>query len=894
SFFWLHWLTQLPGGVLAKKYGTKLVFGLSNVICCWMCFFIPMTANYSVTALIVLRTIQGAIAGLTWPAMHVLIAKWIPPDERSKFVTAYFGSSIGVAFAYPLFAYMMHYMSWKWVYLFCGIFGTLWWLLWLVLVYDSPAHHPRISISELRYIEKALGSSVQQKCKSVPTPWKEIFTSRPVWMNVIGQWASIWGLFTLMIQSPTYFKVIHNWDIRAIGILSGIPHILRMFFAYIFSLYADYLLRTNKMGQTNLRKFATAICTIIMGLVVLALAYLGRNPIWAIVLLSLATMLQGTASTGPMSSMIDIAPNYAGIIFGLCGTIACIPGFISAYIVGVLTLENQTFEAWTNVFLICAFMLIGCGVLYVLFADSSLQKWNDYSQYNAVKDIQLVEKNEERREDLDIKTRTILWHLVFWGFVINYMFCINLNLTIVDMVITNKVATSEFAPEKQLSLSEISKRSIEINSTTIETKFKHSSEKFHWNEYQQGLILGSFYWLHWLTQLPGGILAKKYGTKLVFGLSNVICCWMCFFIPMAAYNNFKILITLRIIQGAIAGLTWPAMHVLIAKWIPPNERSKFVTAYFGSSIGVALSYPIFAYIMHYMSWQWVYYICGIVGTLWWFGWLTLVYDSPEQHPRITKTELNYIEKALGCSVQQKTTHRIPIPWKDIFTSRTVWMNVMGQWAGVWGLFTLMTQSPTYFKVIHNWDIRATGILSGMPHILRMVFAYIFSLYADYLLKTNKMKRTTLRKFATFICAIVMGLVVLALAYLGRNPIYAVVLISLATMFQGAGSSGPLSSMIDIAPNYAGIICGICGTIGSLPGFISAYLVGVLTLDNQTFEAWTNVFLICAFMLIGCGVLYVLFADSSVQKWNDYSQYHVSKDLQLLEKNEMLKEKCCGT
>ncbi|KAI8126427.1 Vesicular glutamate transporter 1 [Lucilia cuprina] len=262
SFFWLHWLTQLPGGVLAKKYGTKLVFGLSNVICCWMCFFIPMTANYSVTALIVLRTIQGAIAGLTWPAMHVLIAKWIPPDERSKFVTAYFGSSIGVAFAYPLFAYMMHYMSWKWVYLFCGIFGTLWWLLWLVLVYDSPAHHPRISISEyfVRYIEKALGSSVQQKCKSVPTPWKEIFTSRPVWMNVIGQWASIWGLFTLMIQSPTYFKVIHNWDIRAIGILSGIPHILRMFFAYIFSLYADYLLRTNKMGQTNLRKFATAIC----------------------------------------------------------------------------------------------------------------------------------------------------------------------------------------------------------------------------------------------------------------------------------------------------------------------------------------------------------------------------------------------------------------------------------------------------------------------------------------------------------------------------------------------------------------------------------------------------------------------------------------------------------
>lgn len=77
----------------------------------------------------------------------------------------------------------------------------------------------------------------------------------------------------------------------------------------------------------------------------------------------------------------------------------------------------------------------------------------------------------------------------------------------------------------------------------------------------------------------------------------------------------------------------------------------------------------------------------------------------------------------------------------------------------------------------------------------------------------------------------MGLVVLALAYFGHDRIWAVVFVSLATMFQGAGSSGPLSSMIDIAPNYAGIIFGICGTIGILPGFISAYLVGILTLDN---------------------------------------------------------------
>ena len=51
------------------------------------------------------------------------------------------------------------------------------------------------------------------------------------------------------------------------------------------------------------------------------------------------------------------------------------------------------------------------------------------------------------------------------------------------------------------------------------------------------------------------------------------------------------------------------------------------------------------------------------------------------------------------------------------------------------------------------------------------------------------------------------------------------------MFHGAVSSGPLASIVDIAPNYAGIVLGISGAIGVLPGFISPYIVGILTLGN---------------------------------------------------------------
>lgn len=94
------------------------------------------------------------------------------------------------------------------------------------------------------------------------------------------------------------------------------------------------------------------------------------------------------------------------------------------------------------------------------------------------------------------------------------------------------------------------------------------------------------------------------------------------------------------------------MHHMTAQWIPPDERSKFVTSYLGSSVGIAVFYPIFGYIISTLSWQWVFYVSGIFGSLWYIGWLYFVFDTPMKHPRIDPLELLYIEKSLGETVNR--------------------------------------------------------------------------------------------------------------------------------------------------------------------------------------------------------------------------------------------------
>lgn len=92
--------------------------------------------------------------------------------------------------------------------------------------------------------------------------------------------------------------------------------------------------------------------------------------------------------------MIDISPNYAGILLGIINMFCAVPGFISPLVVSYFTYENQTTESWKIVFIITSLLLIGSGLIYVAFADSSQQEWNN----QAVKEDYCDNENDESRE----------------------------------------------------------------------------------------------------------------------------------------------------------------------------------------------------------------------------------------------------------------------------------------------------------------------------------------------------------------------------------------------------------------------------------------------------------------------------------------------------------------
>lgn len=72
---------------------------------------------------------------------------------------------------------------------------------------------------------------------------------------------------------------------------------------------------------------------------------------------------------------------------------------------------------------------------------------------------------------------------------------------------------------------------------------------FLWSTSQQGYVLSSFFYGYVITQIPFGILSKKYGAKYFLGVGMLINSVFGFLVPLSANFGIFSLITIRFIQG---------------------------------------------------------------------------------------------------------------------------------------------------------------------------------------------------------------------------------------------------------------------------------------------------------------------------------------------------------
>ncbi|XP_037779269.1 putative inorganic phosphate cotransporter [Penaeus monodon] len=202
-----------------------------------------------------------------------------------------------------------------------------------------------------------------------------MMTSLPVWSLIIVHVGHNWGSYTLMTQIPTYLKNIQHFDMKSNGLLSALPYLAMWLFSLGFSIFVDAM--SSRLSILNVRRIAMAVASYgpMFGLV--AMCFVNCDGIMAMAVLCTVVGISGSLYSGYMCSHQDLAPNFAGTLFGVTNTLANIPGFAAPQLTGAITYGNQTLSAWRRVFLLSAAIYFVSCTVYLLFISADVQPWNE-------------------------------------------------------------------------------------------------------------------------------------------------------------------------------------------------------------------------------------------------------------------------------------------------------------------------------------------------------------------------------------------------------------------------------------------------------------------------------------------------------------------------------------
>ncbi|XP_055857855.1 sialin [Episyrphus balteatus] len=422
-------------------------------------------------------------------------------------------------------------------------------------------------------------------------------------------------------------------------------------------------------------------------------------------------------------------------------------------------------------------------------------------------------------------------------------------------------------------------------------KFKNKKNvtyhQYDWDSTTKGAILGSFYWCYVLSQVAGGIATQYFGTKKVFGWSQFATGCCSFLIPYAADFHYIAVVILRSIQGFASGLTWPAMYALVGFWIPLAERSRFMSSFQGFSIGIGLTYPLCGFIIDHFGWPYVFYTTGSLAMLWCIMWYLLAFNSPKEHPRISPSELEYIE--VNVSREVKESQGMRVPWKSIFTSLPVWAIGITTFGRIWVHYQFILSGPIFMKQILGLRYQSNGLLSGLPFLCSYISSVFFCYAADKLVCKQIMSLTNVRKLFTAASQIIPGVLLLFIGYID-NIILVLVVWFIAVTFVTASYAGAMASIVDIAPNLAGPVLAFAQTIHMSASFLSPVITGLIVVNERSIDEWRQVFWVSCIIAICTYSMFQIYGTADVQSWNRMRKKNASSE----EESDKLKKTESGS
>jgi MFS transporter, ACS family, hexuronate transporter len=346
-----------------------------------------------------------------------------------------------------------------------------------------------------------------------------------------------------------------------------------------------------------------------------------------------------------------------------------------------------------------------------------------------------------------------------------------------------------------------------------------------WSEKSYADIVSYFQLAYAFMMIFAGALIDRIGIRKGFAIA--IIWWSLAAMGHAISATVLSFAVWRILLGIGEAANFPASINAVAEWFPKKERA-LATGIFnsGTNIGAVVTPFAVAWILETMgSWRWVFILVGSLGFLWLILWFWL-YKRPQEHPRLSKAELTYIQSEPPEKIKK-------MPWAPLLRHKQTWAFTIGKGLTdpIWWFFLFW--GPGFLAKKFGVDIKGMGlpliVIYSMATAGSIAGGGLSALFLRAGWSANRA-----RKIAMLICALAVVPVIFASST--THVWVAICLIGLACGAHQGWSANIFTLSSDMFPKRAvGSVVGIGGFAGGIGGFLFSKYVGrVLNLNPDNY------------------------------------------------------------
>lgn len=376
--------------------------------------------------------------------------------------------------------------------------------------------------------------------------------------------------------------------------------------------------------------------------------------------------------------------------------------------------------------------------------------------------------------------------------------------------------------------------------------------ELHLSKVRLGQIFSSFLIGYAIFQIPGGIFADRFGTRITLALSAVmwgVCTIFTGLAPgrvpaqVAGGVTFLSLLLARFLLGGAEATTYPVGALAVHNWIRSSERA-FANSWMfaGTSLAAAFTTPFVSWLMLRLGWRWVFFATSVPAFAIAFAWWVFSTNKPREHRYVNQAEL----ALTGADTELPRSRP---NYKALLLDRRILLLCASYVAEGYLLFIFVFWLYIYLVDVRGFSMMRGGLIAALPWITGLLLTPLGGLVADRI--AARRGRLRAAKYVIMFGYTVSGLLLFVAAYAPTRTA-CVAALCLSVGFLMSAEASFWVSATYLADANAGAVCSLMNTAGILGGIASTLLIPILVARFNwmvAFGSATLVALLCVLLWI---------------------------------------------